>query len=76
MAHLGSQTVLPEGSKRKLSGIPTRIMSTIIDNEVFNQDPKIGSVEDGGDGSHPYQDFNYIIYLKDLQDQVYCLINN
>ena len=25
-------------------------------NEVWNPDPKIGSVEEGGDGSHSYQD--------------------
>ena len=55
MAHLGSQTILPKG-QRELSEFPTRVMSTILDNEVFNQDPKIASVEDGGDGSHRYQD--------------------
>ena len=55
MAHLGSQTILPKG-QRELSEYPTRVMSTILDNEVFNQDPKIASVEDGGDGSHRYQD--------------------
>ena len=55
MAHLGSQTILPKG-QRELSEYPTRVMSTILDNEVFNQDPKIASVDDGGDGSHPYQD--------------------
>ena len=61
MEHLGSQTKLPEG-QRKLSQIPTRIMSTIIDNEVWNPDPKIASTENGGDGSHPYQDYqlNYL----------------
>ena len=32
-------------------------MSTILDNEVWNPDPKIGSVEEGGDGSHQYQDY-------------------
>ena len=31
-------------------------MSTILDNEVFNKDHKIASVDDGGDGSHRYQD--------------------
>ena len=55
MAHLGSQTILPKG-QRELSEYPTRVMSTILDNEVFNQDPKIASVDDGGDGSHRYQD--------------------
>ena len=55
MAHLGSQTILPKG-QRELSEFPTRVMSTILDNEVFNQDPKIASVDDGGDGSHRYQD--------------------
>ncbi len=55
MAHLGSQTKLPKG-QRELSEYPTRVMSTILDNEVFNQDPKIASVDDGGDGSHRYQD--------------------
>ena len=37
-------------------------MSTILDNEVWNPDPKIGSVEEGGDGSHQYQDYqlNYL----------------
>ena len=55
MAHLGSQTKLPMG-QTKLSKFPTRIISTILDNEVWNPDPKIASVEDGGDGSHPYQD--------------------
>ena len=61
MEHLGSQTKLPEG-QRKLSQIPTRILSTIIDNEVWNPDPKIASTENGGDGSHPYQDYqlNYL----------------
>ena len=61
MEHLGSQTKLPEG-QRKLSKIPTRIMSTILDNEVWNPDPKIASTENGGDGSHPYQDYqlNYL----------------
>ena len=55
MAHLGSQTKLPKGQS-ELSEYPTRVMSTILDNEVFNQDPKIASVDDGGDGSHRYQD--------------------
>ena len=55
MAHLGSQTKLPIGQS-ELAKYPTRIMSTILDNEVWNPDPKIGSVEEGGDGSHPYQD--------------------
>ena len=55
MAHLGSQTILPKG-QRELSEYPTRVMSTILDNEVWNPDPKIASVDDGGDGSHPYQD--------------------
>ena len=55
MAHLGSQAILPKG-QRELSEYPTRVMSTILDNEVFNQDPKIASVDDGGDGSHRYQD--------------------
>ena len=61
MEHLGSQTKLPEG-QRKLSKIPTRIMSTILDNEVWNPAPKIASTENGGDGSHPYQDYqlNYL----------------
>ena len=55
MAHLGRQAILPKG-QRELSEYPTRVMSTILDNEVFNQDPKIASVDDGGDGSHRYQD--------------------
>ena len=55
MAHLGSQTILPKG-QRELSEFPTSVMSTILDNEVFNQDPKIASVDDGGDGSQRYQD--------------------
>ena len=55
MAHLGSQTKLPKGQS-ELSEYPTRVMSTILDNEVWNPDPKIASVDDGGDGSHPYQD--------------------
>ena len=61
MAHLGSQTKLPLG-QRELSKYPTRIMSTILDNEVWNPDPKIASSENGGDGSHPYQDYqlNYL----------------
>ena len=61
MAHLGSQTKLPLG-QRELSAVPTRIMSTILDNEVWNQEVKIGSSENGGDGSHPYQDYqlNYL----------------
>ena len=61
MEHLGSQTTLPEG-QRKLSKIPTRIMSTILDNEVWNPDPKIASTKNGGDGSHSYQDYqlNYL----------------
>ena len=61
MEHLGSQTKLPEG-QRKLSKIPTRIMSTILDNEVWSNDSEIASIENGGDGSHPYQDYqlNYL----------------
>ena len=55
MAHLGSQTKLPQG-QTSLSKYPTRIMSTIVDNEVWNNEPKIASTETGGDGSHPYQD--------------------
>ena len=55
MAHLGSQTKLPIGQS-ELAKYPTRVMSTILDNEVWNPDPKIGSVEEGGDGSHSYQD--------------------
>ena len=56
MAHLGSQTKLPVGQSN-LSKYPTRIMSTIVDNEVWNNEPKIASTGDGGDGSHPYQDY-------------------
>ena len=56
MAHLGSQTKLPVGQSN-LSKYPTRIMSTIVDNEVWNNEPKIASTETGGDGSHPYQDY-------------------
>tara|TARA_A100001035_G_scaffold72928_1_gene55898 strand:- start:63 stop:1487 length:1425 start_codon:yes stop_codon:yes gene_type:complete len=61
MAHLGSQTKLPKG-QTNLSQYPTRIMSTILDNEVWNNESKIGSSENGGDGSHPYQDYqlNYL----------------
>ena len=55
MAHLGSQTVLPEAQKT-LSSIPSRVMSTIIDNEVHNNTPTIASVDDGGTGTHQYQD--------------------
>ena len=55
MAHLGSQTKLPKG-QTNLSQYPTRVMSTIVDNEVWNNEPKIASTETGGDGSHPYQD--------------------
>ena len=55
MAHLGSQTKLPQG-QTNLSEYPTRVMSTIVDNEVWNNEPKIASTETGGDGSHPYQD--------------------
>ena len=62
MAHLGSQTTLPKGQK-ELSQYPTRIMSTILDNELWNQDPKIASVESGGDGSHRYQDLQ-LYYLS------------
>ncbi len=55
MAHLGSQTKLPQGQSL-LSKYPTKIMSTIVDNEVWNNEPTIASTENGGDGSHPYQD--------------------
>ena len=56
MAHLGSQTKLPEGQSL-LSQYPTRIMSTIVDNELWNNDgTSIASTESGGDGKHPYQD--------------------
>ena len=65
MAHLGSQTILPKG-QRELSEFPTRVMWTILDNEVFNQDPKIASVEDGGDGSHRYQDLQLHYFSKGL----------
>ena len=62
MAHLGSQTKLPQG-QTNLSEYPTRVMSTIVDNEVWNNEPKIASTETGGDGSHPYQD-NQKYYLS------------
>ena len=56
MAHLGSQTKLPQGQSI-LSQYPTRIMSTIVDNELWNNDgTSIASTESGGDGKHPYQD--------------------
>ena len=55
MSHLGSQTVLPE-QQRTLSDIPSRVMSTIIDNESYNNSVKIGSVEDGGTGEQAFQD--------------------
>jgi len=55
MAHLGSQTVLPK-EQRTLSSIPSRVMSTVIDNEVHNNTGEIASVEDGGTGTHQYQD--------------------
>ena len=62
MAHLGSQTKLPKG-QTNLSQYPTRVMSTIVDNEVWNNEPTIASTETGGDGSHPYQD-NQKYYLS------------
>ena len=62
MAHLGSQTKLPQG-QTNLSQYPTRVMSTIVDNEVWNNEPTIASTETGGDGSHPYQD-NQKYYLS------------
>ena len=62
MAHLGSQTKLPQG-QTNLSEYPTRVMSTIVDNEVWNNESKIASTETGGDGSHPYQD-NQKYYLS------------
>ena len=55
MAHLGSQTTLPK-AQMTLSSIPSRVMSTIIDNEVHNNTTKIASVDDGGTGAHQYQD--------------------
>ena len=55
MAHLGSQTVLPDAQKT-LSSIPSRVMSTVIDNEVHNNTGEIASVDDGGTGTHQYQD--------------------
>ena len=56
MAHLGSQTKLPQGQSI-LSQYPTRILSTIVDNELWNNDGTIiASTENGGDGTHPYQD--------------------
>ena len=62
MAHLGSQTKLPQG-QTNLSEYPTRVMSTIVDNEVWNNEPIIASTETGGDGSHSYQD-NQKYYLS------------
>ena len=61
MQHLGSQTKLPKGQVN-LSKYPTRVMSTILDNEVWNNSTKIGSNENGGDGSHQVQDYqlNYL----------------
>ena len=38
-------------------------MSTIVDNEVWNNEPTIASTETGGDGRHPYQD-NQKYYLS------------
>ena len=55
MAHLGSQTILPK-QQRTLSSDPSRVMSTIVDNEVYNNSIKIGSVEDGGTGEQAFQD--------------------
>ena len=62
MAHLGSQTKLPQG-QTNLSEYPTRVMSTIVDNEVWNNEPIIASIETGGDGSYSYQD-NQKYYLS------------
>lgn len=62
MAHLGSQTKLPQG-QTNLSEYPTRVMSTIVDNEVWNNEPIIASTETGGDGSYSYQD-NQKYYLS------------
>ena len=62
MAHLGSQTKLPLG-QTNLSEYPTRVMSTIVDNEVWNNEPIIASTETGGDGSYSYQD-NQKYYLS------------
>ena len=61
MQHLGSQTKLPKGQVN-LSKYPTRVMSTILDNEVWNNSTEIGSNENGGDGSHQFQDYqlNYL----------------
>jgi len=62
MAHLGSQTKLAQG-QTNLSQYPTRVMSTIVDNEVWNNEPIIASTETGGDGSYSYQD-NQKYYLS------------
>ena len=61
MQHLGSQTKLPKGQVN-LSKYPTRVMSTILDNEVWNNSTKIASNENGGDGTHQIQDYqlNYL----------------
>ena len=58
MAHLGSQTKLPEG-QAGLSKYPSRVMSTIVNHENWYMGKKVASNEDkhGGSGDNSFPDW-------------------
>lgn len=56
MAHLGAQTKLPQGQE-KLSQYPTRILSTVINNENWYNGTEVASeAGDGGDNTNAITD--------------------
>lgn len=52
MSHLGSQSSLPKYQK-DLSSRPTRIMTILLDNEVWYQGDQIANPEEDGDAEFP-----------------------
>ncbi len=59
MVHMGSQERLPAG-QTKLSQYPTRVMSTIIDNEKWYDGSEVADPEQGGDAPHPDYQKHYL----------------
>lgn len=79
MAHLGKQEKLPQG-QRELSKYPTRIMSVVLDHELWFNEPTIASAEKNdrkgisSTSSAPYQDFQKYFMAQSIS-RINSLVN-
>jgi hypothetical protein len=79
MAHLGKQEKLPQG-QRELSKYPTRIMSVVLDHELWFNEATIASAETNdrkginSTSSAPYQDFQKYFMAQSIS-RINSLVN-